>query len=78
MEALLRKYELLKRNSNGTRLTYSPRRLHGIDLDKMDKHHRVQDETVIMLFNVALTNINHRKTTSDQGYIKTICLSSHW
>lgn len=64
MEALLREYGLPTKNSNGTPLPYGQRRYNDIDLYEIDKHHCVQEETDILLFNMALTHLKYWTTTS--------------
>ena len=70
VEALLGEDEPLTRNIDGTSLPYSPRRLHDIDLDEMDIHCRVQEESTILLFNMALTHLNHWISTSAHGSLQ--------
>ena len=59
MEALIRNDGRLKITINGTHILYDPIRLHGIDLYGMYIFYFIQEETSILIFNMALTYKNY-------------------
>ena len=66
VEALRRGDGPPTRNIEGTNLSYGLRRLHDIDLNDTDIF-SVEEESAILLFNIALTRRNHGISTSDHG-----------
>ena len=69
VEALIREDGPPTRNSKGTNLSYGLRRLHCIDLDETYIF-SVKEESLILLFNMALTHRNHGISTSDHGSLQ--------
>ena len=68
-EALRREDGSLTRNSGDKNLSYGLRRLHCIDLDETYIF-SVKEESLILLFNMALTHRNHGISTSDHGSLQ--------